>query len=421
MSSKGTSAVIGEQDQQGGLVPKLRFPEFRDAEGWNPVPLSQTCRPINEKVGGANLTPVSITAGLGFVSQASKFGRDISGDQYKNYTYLRFGDFAYNKGNSKKYPQGYVCQLKEFSEAAASSAFICFRLNPEHEPAFFQAAFDQNLHGRQLSKYITSGARSDGLLNIRPDAFYSVNIPIPPTPAEQQKIADCLSSIDTLIAAEAEKLEALKDHKKGLMQQLFPAPGKTTPRLRFPEFQNAGEWEFKPLGRLAKNLDNRRVPVTSGDRASGIFPYYGASGIVDYIDSYIFDEDLLCISEDGANLIARSTPIAFSVSGKCWINNHAHVLKFEKRRTQILVEQYINFVSVEDFLTGVAQPKLNKAMLEVIPVPVPKVELEQQKIADCLSSIDALVAAQGSRIDALKSHKNGLMQQFFPAADQVQA
>ena len=418
MSSKGAGAVSGEQDRQGGLVPKLRFPEFRDAEGWNPVPLSRTCQPINEKVGRVNLTPVSITAGLGFVSQASKFGRDISGDQYKNYTHLRFGDFAYNKGNSKKYPQGYVCQLKEFEEAAASSAFICFRLKPEHEPAFFQAAFDQNLHGRQLSKYITSGARSDGLLNIRPDAFYSVDIPIPPTPAEQKKIADCLLSIDALIAAEAEKLEALKDHKKGLMQQLFPAPGETTPRLRFPEFQDAGEWEEKEVGDvftvtrgnvLAMTLVND-VPT---DRKP--YPVYSSqtkrAGLAGYYSDFLY-EDAITWTTDGAN----AGDVNYR-AGKFYCTNVCGVLISREGYANPCVAAIINSVS-KSHVSYVGNPKLMNGVMAKIVIPLPSVE-EQTKIAFLLTSVDTLIAEQDDKVATLKAHKNGLMQHLFPSQDKI--
>jgi type I restriction enzyme S subunit len=222
------------------LTPKLRFPEFREKAEWKAKPLGEMCDRIAEKVGDTLLTPVSISAGKGFVSQVEKFGRDISGDQYKNYIWLRKGDFAYNKGNSKSYPQGCVRRLKEFDQAAAPSAFVSFRLHDGYVPEFFEGLFEKNTHGRQLIKFITSSARSDGLLNISPDEFFSVNLLIPQEPAEQQKIAECLNSLDGLIAAEERKLEALKAHKKGLMQQLFPQPGQSQPRLRFPEFRNKG-------------------------------------------------------------------------------------------------------------------------------------------------------------------------------------
>lgn len=205
------------------------------------------------------------------------------------------------------------------------------------------------------------------------------------------------------------------------MQQLFPREGETVPRLRFPEFREAGEWATKTLAELAENLDNRRVPVTEKDRTKGNIPYYGASGIVDYIRDFIFDEDLLCISEDGANLRARTAPIAFSISGKTWVNNHAHVLRFDSKCVQKIVEDYLNSISLEDYLTGMAQPKLNRAMLDTIPVPVPQDDDEQQAVSDCLSSLDNLITAQSQKIDAIKIHKKGLIQQLFPVLDEVPA
>jgi restriction endonuclease S subunit len=131
------------------------------------------------------------------------------------------------------------------------------------------------------------------------------------------------------------------------------------------------DWPKRQLGSIAENLDSRRVPITKGDRKEGLFPYYGASGIVDHVADYIFDEDILLISEDGANLLARSTPIAFSVSGKCWVNNHAHVLKFDNPATQKFVEVYLNSIPIEEFVTGAAQPKLNQQALNSIPTPIP--------------------------------------------------
>lgn len=169
------------------------------------------------------------------------------------------------------------------------------------------------------------------------------------------------------------------------------ATNKLIPELRFPEFVNEGDWEEKKLGEIAENLDSKRVPITSNQREKGNVPYYGASGIIDYVKEYIYNENLLCISEDGANLIDRNYPIAFSISGKTWVNNHAHVLRFENSSTQKLVEKYINSINIEDFLTGMAQPKLNRGKLDIIPIPLPKKPKEQHKIASFLSSLDDTV------------------------------
>lgn len=395
-------------------TPKLRFPEFQDAPEWESPTLEEVSIPVVERVGDRKLTPISISAGIGFVPQAEKFGRDISGNQYRLYTLVRDGDFVYNKGNSIKFPQGCVYNLQNWGEVAAPNVFICFRLKDGYINNFFQNCFEKNMHGVQLQKHITSGARSNGLLNISKDAFFGIRIPTPST-AEQQKIADCLTSLDELITAQSQKVEALQAYKKGLMQNLFPAEGESVPRLRFPEFESAGEWEIKPLGIVAENLDNFRVPITESDRVTGEIPYYGASGIIDYVNDFIFDDDLLCISEDGANLVARTYPIAFSISGKSWVNNHAHVLRFKNKSTQIIIENYLNFTNLEDYLTGMAQPKLNRTMLDDIPIPLPSVN-EQQRIAELLSAMDEQISAQGEAVERLKSHKRGLMQGLFPSA-----
>jgi type I restriction enzyme M protein len=153
------------------------------------------------------------------------------------------------------------------------------------------------------------------------------------------------------------------------------------------------DWPLHNLGSIAENLDFRRVPITKADRIEGPYPYYGASGIVDYVADFIFDEDILLVSEDGANLLARSTPIAFSVSGKCWVNNHAHVLKFPQAATQKFVEVYLNSISIEEFVTGAAQPKLNQEALNRIPIPIPSDLATQQAIVADIEAEQALVAA----------------------------
>lgn len=185
------------------------------------------------------------------------------------------------------------------------------------------------------------------------------------------------------------------------------------PKVRFPEFIDTDSWDIRPLGKVANNLDSKRVPITSTERIKGEIPYYGASGIIDYVQDFIFNDDLLLISEDGANLVARTYPIAFSISGKSWVNNHAHVLKFENWYTQALVENYLNSISLEAFLTGMAQPKLNRAKLDIIPIPFPR-KPEQEKVANLITSLNDLIHGEKEKLDGLKDHKTGLLQQLFP-------
>lgn len=131
-----------------------------------------------------------------------------------------------------------------------------------------------------------------------------------------------------------------------------------------------------------------------------MIPYYGASGIVDYVAEYIFDEDLLCVSEDGANLLARKYPIAFSISGKTWVNNHAHILRFENMTSQKFVELYLNSIRLDDFISGAAQPKLNQTMLNKIPIPFPS--LSEQK--SMVKKLDAL-SSQTKKLEEIYKKK----------------
>ncbi len=155
-------------------------------------------------------------------------------------------------------------------------------------------------------------------------------------------------------------------------------------------------WETKTLDQISTNLDSRRVPITKAARKGGVYPYYGASGIVDYVADYIFDEDALLISEDGANLLARSTPIAFPATGKYWVNNHAHILKFESLTSQRFVELYLESIPLDDYITGAAQPKLNQKALNSIPIPVPPLA-EQQRIVGLLDeACEGLATAEAN-------------------------
>lgn len=154
-------------------------------------------------------------------------------------------------------------------------------------------------------------------------------------------------------------------------------------------------WKIKYLDELYENLDSKRVPITKSSRKSGNIPYYGASGIVDYVANYIFDEDLLLVSEDGANLLARTYPIAFSITGKAWVNNHAHILRFKEKITQNFIEYYLNSISLEPYVTGMAQPKLNQKSLNSIPIPFPPLPEQKRIVAildEAFEGIDRAIA-----------------------------
>ncbi|WP_448825737.1 restriction endonuclease subunit S [Capnocytophaga bilenii] len=200
-------------------------------------------------------------------------------------------------------------------------------------------------------------------------------IPLPPLSVQQEivRILDKFTQLEAELEAELDcRLRQYEYYRNKLLSY------------------EGNEVEWKTLDQISENLDSKRQPITSGLRTSGKIPYYGASGIVDYVEDYIFDGDFLLISEDGANLLARNTPIAFSVSGKIWVNNHAHILKFRTYEERRFIEFYLNKTDLTPYISGAAQPKLNKKNLNSIKIPIPPLE-EQQRIVTILDKFDTLV------------------------------
>lgn len=222
--------------------------------------------------------------------------------------------------------------------------------------------------------YFYSQKRIGGVPTIERRVVEDFEIPIPPLDVQNEivRILDTFTSHTAELQAE---LQARKEQYEYYRNKLLT-------------FDKDVEW--KKLPEICENLDKKRKAVTASNRISGPYPYYGASGIVDYVNSYIFEGNYLLISEDGANLLARSTPIAFSISGKNWVNNHAHILKFDNIFTQKYIEHYINMIDVSPYISGGAQPKLNQENLNKIPIPIPSL-FEQQRIVSILNKFETLV------------------------------
>lgn len=409
-------------------MPKLRFPEFYSTSEWNGCTLGEIADRITEKVGDRELTTLSISAGIGFVSQAEKFSRDISGKQYENYIVLRKGEFSYNKGNSKKFPQGCIYELKEYEEAAVPNAFISFRFKDSYLSDFYKGYFDNNFHGKQLVKFITSGARSDGLLNINPSDFFSIILPTPKEKEEQQKIADCLSSLDDLITAEENKLAALKLHKKGLMQKLFPAEGKTLPEWRFPEFKGSGKWVINELGSIG-DIVTGKTPDTSDDALwNGDIQFITPTDITE--NKYQIKTQRTVVNNSKIKVLPENSIMFTCIAsvGKmamtvypCITNQQINTLiPFKAFYNEYIYYALLKKSSIiKATLASSTLPIINKTEFSKISIVVPESFEEQQKIADCLSSVDELITAQAEKIDALKIHKKGLMQGLFPSIEEV--
>lgn len=284
-------------------------------------------------------------------------------------------------------PSGYIEQYNQeektitISQGGASAGFVnwldtkfwagahCYVLKPTN-----------NVLNRYLFHFVKSkeyklqecqyGA---GIPALAKSTVASLEIPVPPLPVQEEivRILDNFTELTVELTAE------------------FAARKKQYEYYRDELFRTAKDAEVYYLNEISENCDNQRKPVTSGNRIAGEYPYYGASGIIDYVDDYIFDGDYLLISEDGANLLARSTPIAFSISGKNWVNNHAHILRFDTYETRRYVDIYLNSIDLSPYITGGAQPKLNQKNLNKIPIPVPSLA-EQQRIVGILDRFDTL-------------------------------
>ena len=231
-----------------------------------------------------------------------------------------------------------------------------------------------NLSSVSFKNYLEENESGSAYPAISDTKLKEFKIPIPPldVQAEIVRILDAFTAVTAELTAELNMREKQYQYYRDKL-------------LSF----SSDEINWKSLGEVALNLDSKRKPVTSGLRQSGNIPYYGASGIVDYVKDFIFDGDFLLVSEDGANLLARSTPIAFSISGKTWVNNHAHVLKFETYEERKFVEYYLNSIDLTSYISGSAQPKLNKQSLNSIKIPCPSLD-EQKRIVEILDKFETL-------------------------------
>lgn len=180
-------------------------------------------------------------------------------------------------------------------------------------------------------------------------------------------------------------------------------------------------WRLGTLGEISTSFSNQRVPLKSADRKlrQGQYRYFGAQGVIDHIDDYIFDGKYLLVAEDGENVKSRKYDIAFVVEGKFWVNNHAHVLQGNAFGDTDYLRYVLNFVSIKEYVTGQAQPKLNKAQLEKIVITIPPLD-EQQKIAEILSTVDKKIDLIDQKIAETEKLKTGLMQKLFSEGVGVQ-
>ena len=414
-------ATTPQPDGKPALTPKLRFPEFRDAGGWEEETLSGVATVVmgsspKSECYNQSQTGLPLLQGNADIKNRLSAPRIFTSEITKECT---IGDILL----SVRAPVGSVA--KSIHHACIGRGIAAVRANqPNSQEFVYQWLLSYEPRWGDISQGGTFDAvNSDDLKGV---AFAL------PTPPEQQKIAECLSSVDELMAAQVRKLDALKTHKKGLMQQLFPREGETQPRLRFPEFQAAGEWVVTTIGQLGD--------VVTGSTPSTARPeYYGGDRMfvspADISDGRFIDKTKTTLTALG---FEETRPI--KANSILFVCIGSTIGKIAQNRHECATNQQINSVvpnSNNDHgfvyyaLSGMADeianlagrqavPIVNKSLFSSVGLLVPK-PAEQQRIADCLTSLDDLIAAQAQKLDGLKTHKQGLMQQLFPSPEEVEA
>lgn len=421
-----------EKDIKQGVVPSLRFPEFSEVGEWAIITLNKLASRIIKKNNGHICRVLTNSATDGVVDQTDYFDRNIVSEKnLHNYYVIENGDYVYNPRISTSAPVGPISK-NYIGQGVMSPLYTIFRFHNDHNEFYNQ--YFKTKHWHKYLKNITNqGARFDRI-NITTDDF--MNMPLPaPCQKEQQKIAACLSSIDALIKATENKINELKAHKKGLMQQLFPADGKTVPQYRFPEFRDAGEWKSYAITNFFSRLTLRNNE--NNDNILTISAQYGLVSQKEYFNKLVASENIsnyfllhkgdFAYNKSSSQAYPQGAIKCLKLYDKGIVSPLYICLKIKDIYEVLFFEYFFEAGMINSEIKNIAQEGArNHGLLNVgvkdffnqVSFTVPKHFEERKKIADCLSSVDDLITAQTNRLEALKAHKKGLMQQLFPNTDE---
>ena len=388
---------------------------------WNTCPLSSIVEEISETVGTRKIETISISAGIGFVNQAEKFGRELSGKQYEKYIVLHKGDFSYNKGNSNIYPQGCIYRLNNRTEAAVPNVFESFRVTVGN-PDYYEQLFLSGFLNRQLYSKINRGVRDNGLLNLKGKDFYSCEVPYPPL-AEQERIAEILIQCDRVIKLKEQKLDELKQLKKEFLRKMFPAKGCDTPEIRFPGF--TGAWEQRKLGEIATFINGRAYSQPEL-LSSGKYKVLRVGNFYTNDSWYYSDLEL------GEKYYADYGDLLYTWSATfgphIWLGDrviyHYHIWKInlsdqlEKQfAVQLLEQDRTNILSSKN---GSTMVHITKEEMEQKDVIIPPSTKEQQEIGAFFLQLDNLITLHQRELEETKTYKKTLAKLLLTGIVRVQ-
>jgi type I restriction-modification system specificity subunit len=263
-----------------------------------------------------------------------------------------------------------------------------------------------NLLTQKFHKHIESIQRGNAnQSNITVNDLLDFSLFCPPH-KEQTTIGNFFRRLDSQIAESRAVLEKSRQLKKTMLAKMFPANGEKIPKIRFKRFE--GEWERKILKDVVNVFDNLRIPVSENKRTSGNTPYFGANGIQDYVDGFTHNGEFVLIAEDGANDL-KNYPVQY-VNGKCWVNNHAHVLQGKSEiLNNIFLFSRFQSMDISQFLVGGGRAKLNGSTMLGIEIEFPKDKKEQAAIGNFFRQLDETIALQSAEVEKLNQLKKGLL------------
>jgi len=407
------------------LIPELRFPEFVDEGEWeekklgNYIDLFSGIALKSEEISDDE-SGIPILRGINITEGYIRHSKDIDkfylGEiENLNKYYIKEKDIVIGMDGSKV-GKNVALIGKEDENSLLIQRVARIRAYENADIHFVYQYFISD----KFRNYVDKVNTSSGIPHISAQQIKDFRIGIPPKLVEQQKNASCLSSLDEIITAQSQKLDLLKDHKKGLMQNLFPQEGKKVPKYRFKEFENGGEWVEKKLGEVADFI-NGRAYKQEELLAKGKYRVLRVGNFFTnnewYYSNLELDDDKYC--DKGDLLYAWSASFGPHIWNEEKVIYHYHIWKVNNKKG-INRNFLFNLLDFETFrmkaksLNGFALMHITKGTIENWESMIPKTEKEQQKIASCLSSLDDLIAAQTAKIDQLKLHKKGLMQGLFP-------